>query len=77
MNEELLRQQVEDLKGLCIDATRVFFADGVDKRLAALAATRIAAACCRANKLDAHAAVELFLTMYKDADKFWKERMEK
>lgn len=75
--EELLMQQMEEIKGLCVDAAGVFLADGVDRKLAALAATRIAAVCCRANKLDAHTAVELFLTMYKDADKFWKERMEK
>lgn len=75
--EELLMQQMEEIKVLCVDAAGVFLADGVDRKLAALAATRIAAVCCRANKLDAHTAVELFLTMYKDADKFWKERMEK
>jgi len=75
--EELLRQQMEEIKHLCVDAARVFLAEGVDKNLAALAATRLAAVCCRANKLDAHTAVEVFLTMYKDADKFWKERMEK
>lgn len=75
--DELLMRQMEEIKSLCVDATRVFLADGVDKNLAALAATRIAAVCCRATKMDAHAAVELFLTMYKDADKFWKERMEK
>lgn len=75
--EELLMQQMEEIKGLCVDAAGVFLADGVDRKLAVLAATRIAAVCCRANKLDAHTAVELFLTMYKDADKFWKERMEK
>lgn len=66
-----LHERADEASRLSKEAVKLFFGEGRNRKVAAIVATRLAAACCHMSRMSAHTSTDLFLTFYKDAQKFW------
>ena len=74
MMEDPTKKKNDQAAVLSRKAVELFFGEGVDKKVAAVIATRLAAGCCRAAQMSAHTSTDMFLTFYKDADAHWTRK---
>jgi len=77
---DLTRQQLKEIgKEAALVSGKIgamLVQDGVDKRIALLASMRTAAGCSVVAGVDLHSAMTIFMSLYKDADVFFQEKLK-
>lgn len=76
LTKEQLREISKEAAQISGKIGAMLVQEGVDKRIALLASMRTAAGCSVVAGVDLHSAMTLFMSLYKDADVFFQEKMK-